>query len=717
MVEQLESALEELNTLFSQHPHEVRFPSKGTPLNRACDIIGQAMELPFTPPSEATESLDDICSASGVRYRNVVLDHNWWQKDRGPLLGFLKDTQDPIALVCDKKKQYFIVNPVTRERTPLDAKNAQTLFPLAAMFYHPLPETKISFFNLFRFALRGIQREYFSLIVIGIVTTFLSFFFPFANKVLFDQVIPNFNFSLYTQVVLGLIMVTASAAVFNFTRSMIILRLNGIIGHRVQMALWDRLLKLPVQFFRTIASGDLIQRTFIVEVLRRQIGTSTLNILLSSIFSLLYIVMMVYYSLILTAIGVGIALVSIAITAVVLTIKIRYDKQILASEADINAFLIQAIHGITKIRAAAAEEEVFAKWAHDFAHNQRLQLSSLNLGNILRSINATLGVLSPLLIFGAMIWMMVASTTEISGPILPMSIGTFLAFSAASGPFSQSIFSISNSILSFITLIPFWERVRPIFQSETETTKEKTIVSLQGNIRIENLSFRYETNSPLVLEGIDLEVKAGEFVGIVGPSGSGKSTLLRLLIGFETPEKGTLYFDGHELSSLDPIHHRDQIGTILQNSKIFFGSVYDNIVCGGRYSPEQVQQAIQFSTFDRDLEQLPMGLDTILTSGGGTLSGGQRQRLLLARALVSQPKILLLDEATSSLDNRSEDTVKNNLEKLEITRVVIAHRLHTIRHADRIYIVEKGKIVDSGTFEELSDKKSLLSLYEKKQKL
>ena len=717
MTEELYSALKELNTLLSRKHADIQFPSSGTPLYQACNIVGQSMDHPFTPPSETTDSLNEICEASGIRYRQIILDGHWWKKNHGPFLGFLKDSQTPVAVLLDPKERYILIHPGTKEYILVNEETAQSLLPLAAVFYRPLPETKLGFPTLFKFTFYKVSNEFFYLFFLGIVAAIIAFFFPFANKVLFDQVIPTFNFSLYTQVILGLILARLAVVVFNATQAMILLRLEGLIGNRAQMALWDRLLKLPVQFFKKIPSGDLIQRTFIVEMLQKELSLGTLRVFFGSIFSLLYLAIMLYYSIALSLVGMSIVFLNIVCTLIITTIKLRYEKQLLASNASINTFLTQIIQGITKIRVAATEQQVFAKWAQEFARNQRIKLSALHLNVILNSINAVLGELGTLLIFGVIIWSLVSETPSSFWTLQHISIGTYLAFNAAFGPFTAAIFSISSSFLSFIKLIPFWERVKPIFKADVERTTDKTQILPKGNIQVENLSFRYEVNGPLVLEGINLVVKPGEFIGIIGPSGSGKSTLFRLLIGFEIPERGVISYDGYDLASLDPVYLRRHIGTILQNSKIFFGTVFDNIVCGGNYTPEEIQEAIQNATFDLDLKEWPMGLDTILPSGGGTLSGGQRQRLLLTRALILRPKILLLDEATSSLDNRTQEIVTHNLEKLKMTRIVIAHRLSTVRHADRIYLFQNGTVVDSGTFDELAQKKNILSSFVEQQAL
>jgi len=251
-------------------------------------------------------------------------------------------------------------------------------------------------------------------------------------------------------------------------------------------------------------------------------------------------------------------------------------------------------------------------------------------------------------------------------------------------------------------VIPLYEQAKPILTTPPEVDQGKEHPGvLTGAIEAQRLRFRYHATSPLVLRDVSLSVRAGEFVALVGPSGSGKSTMLRLLLGFETPEAGSIYYDGHDLARLDRQALRRQIGVTLQNGRLMAGDIFSNIVGSSLATVDDAWESARMAGLADDIRAMPMGMHTVISEGAGTLSGGQRQRLLIARALVQKPRILFFDEATSALDNQTQDTVTTSLEQLKVTRVVIAHRLSTVLRADRIHVFDRGRIAEGGTYEEL----------------
>jgi ABC-type bacteriocin/lantibiotic exporter with double-glycine peptidase domain len=265
-------------------------------------------------------------------------------------------------------------------------------------------------------------------------------------------------------------------------------------------------------------------------------------------------------------------------------------------------------------------------------------------------------------------------------------------------------------VTDILGIVPLWERAKPILQTKPEYEPHRVNPGqLQSGVVLERVTFRYRDEGLPVLDDITLCAQPGEFVAIVGPSGSGKSTIVRLLLGFETPNSGRVYYDGKDLASLDLVAVRRQLGVVLQSGRIGSGSIFENITAGALVSHEKAWEAARMAGFAEDIEQMPMKMHTVISEGGTNLSGGQKQRLLIARALVNQPKIIVMDEATSSLDNRTQGIVVESLDKLKATRIVIAHRLSTIRHADRIYVVEAGRVVQVGTFEELVQQEGLFA--------
>jgi ABC-type bacteriocin/lantibiotic exporter with double-glycine peptidase domain len=284
-----------------------------------------------------------------------------------------------------------------------------------------------------------------------------------------------------------------------------------------------------------------------------------------------------------------------------------------------------------------------------------------------------------------------------------LTTGTFLAFHAAFGMLTAGATSLSNTVVDLLEVGPLWERAKPILAAtpEVDTTKVNP-GRLSGKLVLDQVTFRYQEHGPVVLDKVSLHAEPGEFIALVGPSGSGKSTILRMLLGFDTPESGAVYYDDQELSRLDITAVRRQLGTVLQQSRIIAATIFDNIAGGGLLTPEAAWEAVRAAGLAEDIAAMPMGLHTWVSEGCSTLSGGQRQRLLIARALARQPAMILFDEATSALDNRTQAVVTASLARLQVTRLVIAHRLSTIRHADRIYVLQQGRVVQQGRFAELT---------------
>jgi len=278
-----------------------------------------------------------------------------------------------------------------------------------------------------------------------------------------------------------------------------------------------------------------------------------------------------------------------------------------------------------------------------------------------------------------------------------------VAFHAAFGLFLSGATSLSTTLIDVLEITTLWERARPIVEAAPEVhTGQGDPGRLTGTLALEHVTFRYREHGPLILDDVSLHAAPGEFIALVGPSGSGKSTLLRLLLGFETPEAGAVYYDGQELSRLDVRAVRRQVGSVLQQSTLMAGTIFEHIAGSALITHEDAWEAVRAAGLVEDIAALPMGLHTFVSEGGSNLSGEQRQRLLIARTLVGKPAIVLFDEATSALDNRTQAVVTASLERLQVTRVVIAHRLSTIQSADRIYVLAGGRVVQQGTFAELT---------------
>jgi ATP-binding cassette subfamily C protein len=363
---------------------------------------------------------------------------------------------------------------------------------------------------------------------------------------------------------------------------------------------------------------------------------------------------------------------------------------------------VQLISGVTKLRVAAAETRAFAYWSQQYTQQQKLVLRTEKFENNLAVFNELLPLVSSMLIFT----FTVLATQQTSG----LSIGTFLAFNAAFGSFMAGATSLSNSVMNILSIVAFWELAKPILEAKPEVDEYKADPGkLSGKLLVERVTFRYSDDGPITLENVRLSAKPGEFIALVGPSGSGKSTIFRLLLGFETPESGEVYYDNQALTGLDVLAVRRQLGVVLQQSQVLSTSIFENIAGNALVTMDEAWEAARHAGFAEDITRMPMGMHTVISEGGTNLSGGQKQRLLIARALALKPKILLFDEATSALDNRTQAIISESLDKLKVTRVVVAHRLSTIRNADRIYVLDCGRVVQQGCFQELAEQEGLFA--------
>ena len=530
-------------------------------------------------------------------------------------------------------------------------------------------------------------------------------FTPQITGILIDYAIPDANRNLLIQMGLGLLAASFGVMIFQLAQSFAILRLQTQVSYDTQAAVWDRLLKLKPAFFRQYSTGDLHNRVSAITQIRNRLSGSILRTLFTSLFSLLNLGLLLIYSFPLALVATAIALVAVIITTVSGMIARRKIRPLQQLSGEIFGLTVQLIGGVSKLRVAAAESEAFACWAKKYTQQVKLMLSTQLVEDILTAFNVMLPAVSSILLFGLAVSLIGQSEGETG-----LSTGTFLAFNTAFGTFITSATRLSNTLIDILDITILWERAQPILQTKTEVDAHKYHPGkLSGQLKLDQVCFRYRQDSPLVLDRISLEAQAGEFIAIVGPSGSGKSTIIRLLLGFETPASGTIFYDGKDLSGLDIAAVRRQLGVVLQNGRIMSGSIWENIAGGAIVTQDEAWSALQMAGLADDVQAMPMGIHTIISEGGGNLSGGQRQRLFIARALVHKPQILLFDEATSALDNRTQAIVTHSLEKLGVTRVVIAHRLSTIRHADRIYVMQGGKILQQGSFEELAAEEGLFA--------
>jgi ATP-binding cassette subfamily C protein len=422
---------------------------------------------------------------------------------------------------------------------------------------------------------------------------------------------------------------------------------------------------------------------------------------------LLNLALLFYYSVKLALIAVAVALVAIVVTTISGVLLVRKFRPLLELQGNIFGQTVQLINGISKLRVAGGEERAFASWSKNYSRQVKLELSTQNVEDAVALFNTVMPTLTSALLF----WFTISLVTEAqtSGES-GLTIGTFLAFNTAFGTFIKGATDVSNTVSGALQVVPQWKRAQPILETVPEVNLSKADPGkLMGRITVDHVTFRYRDDGPLTLDDVSIYAEPGEFIALVGGSGSGKSTIFRLLLGFETPKAGTIYYDGQDLSGLDVDAVRRQLGVVLQTGRIMSASIFENLASGAQITLDEAWEAARMAGLADDIAAMPMEMHTVISEGGGNLSGGQRQRLLIARALVLKPRILLFDEATSALDNRTQAIVSESLDKLQVTRMVIAHRLSTIRNAHRIYVLQAGRVVQEGSFEELASQEGLFA--------
>lgn len=675
--------------------------------------IGVEDHLPRQPAAEAdkaAERLTPLLSAARLRSRRVLLRDGWWLADGVAMLGWLGDARQPVALLPDAGG-FEMRTPTGRVRVNTDI--AGELAPEAIQIYRPLPARALSAIAALRFPLRGLSADGLRMALCGLGAALLALLVPVATGLLFDIAIPRADHGQLAFIITGLIAAALGGAGFDLVKTMAVLRLESRIDGVMQAAIMDRLLALPVGFFRRFTAGDLADRTLGLQSAREILAAGTMAGLLGSVFGLVSLGLLIVYDARLAALATGLALLSALITAALSYGQLRHERDHIRRQGRLDGLVLQLIIGIGKLRVAGAEPRAMAQWVRGFTAQKHYAVAAQRFANALETFHAVFPTLAMATVFLAVALLMesdakeqalraLADTTGRNALSKPFSTGSFLAFTAAFGQLLAAMTEMANALTRSLTVLPLLERARPILQTTPEVPAGRDMPGeLAGGVCLNRVSFRYAADAPPVLHDLSLSIEPGAFVALVGPSGSGKSTMLRLLLGFERPDQGEVFFDGRAAERLDMSAVRRQIGVVLQNGRITAGSLFQNIIGTAPLGLDDAWHAARLVGLDQDIEQMPMGMHTVLMDGGGTLSGGQRQRLMIARALVHRPRLLLLDEATSALDNRTQAVVTASLGKLSVTRVVIAHRLSTIRDVDRVFVLDGGRLVQSGRYGDL----------------
>lgn len=702
-----------------QEPTDFGGSGKGEPVVQAFRLVGEVMGIKVKTPPEARQerTLEDhlasIAAASRCRTRKVVLYGQWWTRDNGPLLGRTDKTATPVALLPRGIGAYELVDPAAGTRVVVDEKVAADLHPFAYVLYRGFPVGSLGVRELLSFGARGLGSDLRTLLAMGVVTGLLGAATPFLTGQMIDSAIPQSERGLLLQLGLAMLLVAVATSLFKVVQSVAVVRVESRMDYILQAALWDRLLDLPSAFFRRYGSGDLADRANGINQIRGLVSRAGVGGILGSISSVFYLFLMLFYNIKLAMVAIAISLVLVAVTTLGNYIQLQDQRQEQLMRGRISSLVLQLIAGVSKVRVSAAENHAFRVWAQRFSEQRRISLRIGYVQNTVATFSASFSVLSTLGIFAAL-WYF--QTTAAPGEAMAFSAGTFIAFNSAFGSFVTAMQSLAESSLSLLRAVPVFERLKPILEEQPESDESKSHPGrLRGEIALSNVFFRYTEDGPQILKGVSLKIEPGDFVAFVGSSGCGKSTLMRLLLGFEKPGSGAIYYDGQDISTLDVRMLRGQLGVVLQESRVLPTDIYRNVVGTSSRTMDEAWEAAEMAGLAEDVRAMPMGMHTVVSEGGGTFSGGQRQRLLIARALVNKPRIIFLDEATSALDNRTQAIVSQSMDRLDATRIVIAHRLSTVVNANKIVYLDAGEVKEIGSYEELMAKDGLFAELARRQ--
>ncbi|WP_328420104.1 NHLP bacteriocin export ABC transporter permease/ATPase subunit [Streptomyces sp. NBC_00443] len=657
----------------------------------ACKLVAQAAGITLAEPAQSgTESdrldpVERVAIASRVRTRAVRLDGPWWRDNVGPLVGHRALSGAPVALLW-RRSGYVAVHPATGRETPIEKANAEEFEPRAVMFYRPLPDRALSPLRLLRFSMRGTGGDLTSLMISGLVTVAIGALVPIATGKVLGEFVPKAQTDLIVQFCLAVMISSVVAAAFMLLQNLTILRLEGRIEATLQPALWDRLLRLPTKFFTERSTGELASQAMGISSIRRLMAGVGPVVAQSVTVGAMNLSLLFWYSVPMALAAIGMLVVIAGVFLGLGLWQVRWQRRLVVLSNKLNNQAFQTLRGLPKLRVAAAENYAYGAWADQFARSRELQQRVGRIKNLTTVLGAVYLPLCTLLMF-----MLLAGPARGS-----MSAAAFLTFSTSVTMLLTSVTQLTGAFVSAVAALPLFEEIKPVLEATPEVRTASTRPGpLTGAMEARRLSFRYSDDGPLVLDDVSFDVRSGEFVAIVGPSGCGKSTLLRLLIGFDKPVSGSVLYDGQDLAALDQSAVRRQCGVVLQHAQPFTGSILD-VICGTEpYTPEEAMAAAEMAGLAEDIKRMPMGLHTIV-SGSGAISGGQRQRLMIAQALIRRPRILFFDEATSALDNETQRTVIESTKALNATRIVIAHRLSTVLDADRVIVMEDGKVAQQG---------------------
>ena len=670
---------------------------------RAMGFVGKYLGVPIIAEEELVircgknPTLPAIAKISNVICRKIVLEANWHKSDCGAFVSTVEGKT--VACVPGRTGKYKIFYAEEGRVEPMTDEIARTVDPRAYSLSRALPRKKMTVRDIVRFCAKSITlREILLVAALTLVCALIGILMPTLNQLIYDDYIPLGDFGSLVQMSIVMVTFMAGNLMFSIVKNLASFCLTSRMGNELQNAAYHRLFFLPQSFFRNYDSADLGRRVMSIGSTANHFAATFIITGFSALFSLVYLIRMCSYSGKLTWVGVGMYLVyALVVTAISASAK-KKEAEIAEADAQASSKLYQYINGIDKIRMAGVEERALLSYMQPYSRQQTIEIRNnrlVSVAEVLTGISST--------VFSMVLYLLIVKNK------MGLSVGSFIAFNTAFGSFTGSLQALLDQCLEIYQTKDVAKRFMPIFETKPEDDDSKeTPGALTGAIELDRVSFTYVPGSRNVLNDLSLRINPGEYIGIVGSSGCGKSTLLKLLLGFETPNSGMVLLDGKDLRSLDKGAYRKQLGVVLQNGRLIAGSIYDNItITHPGATMAEVNAVIDAVGLREDLNNMPMGIHTMLSENCNTISGGQQQRILIARAIIGKPAILIFDEATSALDNLTQAAVSSNLDKMKLTRIVVAHRLSTIKNCDRIIVLQDGAIAEEGNYDSLMARKGL----------
>ena len=640
------------------------------------------------------EQMDYILRHHGLMRRDVELKEKWYADACGPLLGFLRDGGTPVALLPGALRGYRYTDPKTGQHVRLNAKTARLLETDAICFYRPLPMRKLGIPDLLLYMKRCVSVGDIAVIVLStLMISLTGLLIPQITAALTGPVLESGRTNALAGAAICILCVSLTSRLLTSVNGLLTQRLSLKTSLGVESAMMMRLISLPARFFRTYSPGELKSRSMAVNSLCQLMQSMVLSTGLTSLGSLLYITQIFRFAPSLVIPSLLIIAVTTAFSVVTTMAQVGITRRRMEQAARESGMSYAMITGLQKIKLAGAEKRIFARWLNVYAQGAELQYNPPTFLKLSGVISTGIGLVSTIILY----------CLAVRTGVAPSS---YFAFSAAYGSLMGAFTALTGIARSAAQIRPILEMAEPFLETVPETSERREVVTgISGEVELDHVSFRYSPDTPYILRDLSLRIRPGEYVAVVGRTGCGKSTLMRLLLGFETPETGAIYYDGRDIGSLDPGSLRRHIGAVTQDGGLFQGDIYSNIVITApELTVDDAWAAAETAGIADDIRAMPMGMYTVISEGQGGISGGQKQRLMIARAVAPKPKLLLFDEATSALDNRTQKQVSEALDGMGCTRVVIAHRLSTIRHCDRIVVLDGGGIIEDGTYDELIEK-------------